>query len=223
MLGMQSVRPGSLSPKGTDTLLWDDIDSKRRTGNISNATTFDILTRRFTTFTSTTSSSQENKVQFNNADDTMRQIKIRIIKHNPMIFNMLREYLIARRCYTDVTVSCMLNQFLDVELRIPELRSDIVSHQLSYTDHHRYRNANTTTSSMLFAYLTGESLSPSSSTIVSPNKRITPSSMERSVTSNSSYSDTSMSQYSQELSLPSLNSFGQSASALPDDKARCEI
>jgi hypothetical protein len=214
MVGIQSVR--SLTPKGTDTLIWDDIESKRRTVNSSNSTTttFDIITRRFTTFASSTSS-HDIKVTTMNADDLIRQIKLRLIKYNPMIFQMLREYLIARRCFTAATVSCTLHQFIDVELRLPELRSDIMNHQLSYTRHHSYKNINTSTSSMFFAYLTGESFSPS--TIVTPNKQITPTSLTRSVTSSSFHSDSSTSQYSQELSLPSLPSFGQLPSGNPDD------
>ena len=201
MVDIQSAR--RLSPRGTDTLLWDDIESKRRSGNSSNSTTtaFDSFTRRFTTFSSTTYSHDNKVVQCINADDAMRQIKLKIIKYNPSIFHMLREHLIARRCYTTATVSCTLNQFIDVELRIPELRYEIKNHQLSYTNHQNNKN-----SSMFFAYLTGESLSPSSS--ITPNKRNTPTSLTRSVTSSSSYSDSSASQCSQELSLPSLQSFG---------------
>lgn len=220
MVDKQSVR--TLSPKGTDTLLWDDIESKRHTSYSSNCTTttFDIFTRRFTTFTSTATTNYENKFPCINEDDAIRQIKLKIIKYNPMIFYMLRDYLVARRCYTTATVSSTLHQFVNVELRIPELRSEIINHQLSYTHNQSFKNNSTTTSSMFFAYLTGESLSPSS-TIISPNKRTTPTSLTRSVTSSSSYSDSSTSQDSQELSLPSLQSFGQNARGCPNDVVHC--
>lgn len=228
MLGMQSV--GSQSPRGTDTLLWNDIESKRRNGTNSTSTTFDLLTRRFTTFTSTTTTttttSHDHKGQLFNADESTRQIKLKIVKYNPMIFRMLREHLIAHACYTDVTVSHRLNQFLDVKLRIPELRCDITNHQLCYTQH--YRNSNATTGSMFFAYLTGESFSPSSSNSPSsnntPNQQISAASLSRSVSSDSSYSiaSTTSSEYSQELSLPSLQSFGQPiASTQSDDMVSC--
>lgn len=224
MVDIQSDR--SVSPKGTDTLLWNEVEAKRRTGNSSTPSsstttgTFDIFTRRFTTFTSTATTGQDNKVQSINADDAMRQIKFKILKYNPTIFHKLREYLVARRCYTTATVSRTLHQFIDVELRIPELRSYIMNHQLSYIHHHSNKTNNTSTSSMFFAYLTGEALSPST-IITTPNKRITPTSLARSETSSSSYSDSSASQYSQELILPSLQSFGQGASAHPNEQVNC--
>lgn len=225
MLGMQSV--GSQSPRGTDTLLWNDIESKRRNGANSTSTTYNLLTRRFTTFTSTTTPGHDHKGQILNADDSMRQIKLKIINNNPMIFRMLREHLIAHACFTDVTVSHRLNQFLNVKLRIPELQSDITNHQLCYTQRCRNQNSNATTSSMFFAYLTGESFSPSSSTSPSsnntPNQQISSASLSRSVSSDSSYSIASTtSEYSQELSLPSLQSFGrQIATTQSDDMVSC--
>jgi hypothetical protein len=220
MVDKQSVC--SLSPRGTDTLLWEDIELKRRTGNSNHTatSTFDIIARRFTTFTSTTSS-YDNKIPCTIAGDTVRQIKLKIIKYNPMVFLMLREYLIARRCHTNVTVSCMLRQFIDVELRIPELRVDIINHHLSFTHRQSCKNISISSSNIFFAYLTGESLSPS--TIGTLDKRVTPTSLTRSVTSSSSYSDSSTSQFSQELSLPSLQSFGHFTSDDSDDVEFCEI
>jgi hypothetical protein len=135
----------------------------------------------------------------------VRQQKLQIMQYNPMIYNMFREYLNIIGCYTDFTVCSILNHFLDNVVRIPEFRSDIINHRLVHTNQHRYRNSNSNTATSIYAYLTGESLSSSySSPYSSPTSvtRLTPT------TSNlaKSNSDT-LSQFSQELILPSLNFF----------------
>lgn len=142
----------SLSPRGTDTLSLDDtfVDNKR-------VTTFGVLTRRLTINFIPRSNDDVVKNQFN-LDDSFRSIKMQILKYNPMIYELFRESLVEK-FYTDFTVCYMLNRFLDEFLRIPEIREDIVSHRLAYSTH-RSRNSNTT--SGLFAYLTGESSSPTS-------------------------------------------------------------
>jgi hypothetical protein len=142
----------SLSPRGTDILSLDDgfVETKR-------VTTFGVLTRRFTTTFVPRSNEDIGKNQ-SHVDDSFRRIKLQILSYNPMIYEMFRESLVDK-FYTDLTVCYMLNRFLDDVLRLPDMRNDISNHRLAYSTH-RPRISNTTMG--LFAYLTGDSSSPTS-------------------------------------------------------------
>jgi hypothetical protein len=219
MLDMQYAI--TYSPKGTDTLLFDDVESRKRG---AGSTTFDMLTRRFaTTFASPSyRTSDDTKLPVSHLDNPIRQIKIKILQYNPMIYYMLQEYLVVGQCYTDVTVCYMMNQFIDKTIRIPELRNDIMNHRLVYTNYFRVRTSSTTTSS-IFSYLTGESTlsytSPTSTSSVTPLhlKKPVAVSARLSTTSSSTSDSTSSSKDSRELSLPSLESPGNSYDHITDD------
>jgi hypothetical protein len=138
-----------LSPRGTDTLSFDDGFAE-----LKKVTTFGVLTRRFTTTFIPRPNEDIGKHQ-SNGDGLFRPIKLQILSYNPMIYEMFRESLVDK-FYTDLTVSFMLNRFLD-ELRLPDMRDDISNHRLAYSTH---RPRNSSTSVGLFAFLTGESSSP---------------------------------------------------------------
>lgn len=146
MTDLQSV--SSLSPKRLDLISLDDdrVDAKPRS-------TFQQFTRRLTTTFSRVTHDDGLKPPIH-TEESMRQLKMRIIAKNPAIYQMFREGLV-NKCYTHYTASYYLHYFLDNVLRVPELTDELITHPILVNNRPRPIG--------LFTYLlSGETTSPSS-------------------------------------------------------------
>jgi hypothetical protein len=83
------------------------------------------------------------------SEEQVQSIKLCIMKCNPAIYQRFRNSLVSN-VYTNWGASYCLREFMDQELRIPELREEI----------HSFCHDKTSRGAGLFAYLTGGESSP---------------------------------------------------------------